>query len=219
VALSGTPYLLRTQGLGLNTDRETLALTLAEKMLKLTDADPDAIEDMIHDTLDAAVLAAQGLKALSDPRSAALFLERGDKRRQARRQRREWESCPENEAFIWPRTSGPVPENAVHDNSAFDFTREPAPENAAFDPCETPKWRAERDAAASSTTSTSEETAPRESTPREDQVPEPIEERPTVSFDPPRGKPFVHDENRHAQRRVRRRGTLITPFDLGPPFT
>ena len=33
-------------------------------MLKLTGADPDAIEDIIHETLDARVLAAQGLKAL-----------------------------------------------------------------------------------------------------------------------------------------------------------
>jgi hypothetical protein len=86
----------------LNTDPRTLALTLAEKHLKLAGADPDAIEDAIHDTLDAPVLAAQGLKALSDARSAALFLERGDKRRQARRRQQEWshEPTPENEPFI-----------------------------------------------------------------------------------------------------------------------
>jgi hypothetical protein len=71
-------------------------------MLKLAGADPEAIEDAIHDTLDAPVLAAQGLKALSDARSAALFLERADRRRQARRRRQEWshEPTPENDVFI-----------------------------------------------------------------------------------------------------------------------
>jgi hypothetical protein len=65
------------------------------------------------------------------------------------------------------------------------------------------------------------ETAPRENTSAR-QAPEPIEEKPIVSFDPPRGEPFVHDGNGDAPRRVRRRGSLVslvTPFDLGPPFS
>ena len=85
---------------GLNTNPRALALALAEKMLKLTGADPEAIEDAIHEMLDAPVVAAQGLKALSDPRSAALFLERGDKRRQRRRREQKPEPSPENAVFI-----------------------------------------------------------------------------------------------------------------------
>jgi transcriptional regulator with XRE-family HTH domain len=87
-------------GLGMNTDPKTLALTLAERMVELAGADADAIEDAIHDTLDAAVLAAQGLKALSDPRSAALFLERGDKRRQRRKREAPPVATPENAVFV-----------------------------------------------------------------------------------------------------------------------
>jgi transcriptional regulator with XRE-family HTH domain len=100
-------------GLGPDTDPKTLALTLAEKLLKLTGADPDAIEDMIHETLDAPVLAAQGLKALSDPRSAALFLERGDRRRERRRRRAALpEPSPENAAFVRRRREPPEPASA-----------------------------------------------------------------------------------------------------------
>ena len=36
---------------GLNTNPRALALALAEKMLKLTGADPEAIEDASHETL------------------------------------------------------------------------------------------------------------------------------------------------------------------------
>jgi transcriptional regulator with XRE-family HTH domain len=81
------------------------------------------------------------------------------------------------------------------------------------------KARAEGEhGAASSTTSTSV-TAPHESAPRERDVPEPIEEKPTVSCDIPRGEPFVHDGNRDAPRRERQRGSSLgASFGL-PLFT
>jgi hypothetical protein len=105
-------------GAGPNTDPKALALTLAEKMVELSGADPDAIEDAIHETLDAAVLAAQGLKALSDPRSAALFLERGDKRRQRRKREAIPEPSPENAVFV-RKARGEAPERNEEPHPVF----------------------------------------------------------------------------------------------------
>jgi hypothetical protein len=104
-------------------------------------------------------------KALKGDTKAASFVSTWVERSiEDRRQAKKWthEYHLENAAFM------------AHDNSAFDYTREPSPENTAF-------MRRPRDAA-SSTTSTSV-TAPDESVPVQCHAPEPIEEKPRHDYE------------------------------------
>jgi hypothetical protein len=104
-----------------HTDPKSAALKIAEQLLEMPGADPATIEDMIHDTLDMAVITSQGLKGLAgDARSAALFLERGDRRREERQRERAWAlNTAEKESFPLGSYENPerlsLPRRSDHD--------------------------------------------------------------------------------------------------------
>ena len=78
-----------TSMLDVHIDPKSAALKVAEVVSSMPDATPDEVEALLHEKLDAAVLATQAAKALGvDTRSAAFFIERGDRIRREARQRK-----------------------------------------------------------------------------------------------------------------------------------